>query len=159
MLSGWMFLQNFTFVIKHTSGKYNKVVDALSKVSLILQEFKVGTLGFESLINMYKEDVDFKEIYASYENLAAHNRSQWSEYMLQEVLLFKSSKLCIPKYSMRENPIQEKHSGGLSSHFRQDKTFSQVNNFYFWPVIQHDVKNFVEKYRICQHAKGRRQNT
>ena len=30
------FLQNFTFVIKHTSGKSNKVVDDLSRVSLIL---------------------------------------------------------------------------------------------------------------------------
>ena len=25
--------------------------------------------------------------------------------------------------------------------------------------MQHDVNNFVEKCRICQHAKGRRPNT
>ena len=25
--------------------------------------------------------------------------------------------------------------------------------------MQHDVKKFIEKCRICQHAKGRRQNT
>ena len=42
------FLHKFTFVIKHTSGKYNKVDDALSRVSLILQEIKVSSLGFES---------------------------------------------------------------------------------------------------------------
>ena len=53
--------------------------------------------------------------------------------MLQEGLLFKYSKLCIPKSSMAKNLIQEKHSGGLSGHFGQDKTFSQVSNFYFWP--------------------------
>ena len=40
------FLQNFTFVIKHTSEKSNKVVDALRRVSLILQEIKVIYLGF-----------------------------------------------------------------------------------------------------------------
>ena len=56
--------------------------------------------------------------------------------MLQEGLLFKSSKLCIPKFSMRENLIQEKHSGGLSGHFGQDKTFAQVSDFYFWPGMQ-----------------------
>ena len=79
--------------------------------------------------------------------------------ILQEGLLFNNSKLCIPKCSMRSNPIQEKHSGGLSGHFGQDKTFAQVSDFYFWPRMQQDVKNFVEKCRICQYAKGRRQNT
>ena len=81
---------------------------------------------------MYKEDVVFKYIYVAYENPVTHNRSQWLDYMLQEGLLFKSSKLCIPKCSMIENTIQEKHSGGLSSHFGQDKTFAQVSAFYFW---------------------------
>ena len=60
---------------------------------------------------------------------------------------------------MRENIIKEKNSGGLSGHFGQDKTFAQVNSFYYWPKMQTNVKKFVEKCRICQHAKGRSQNT
>ena len=40
------FLQNFTFVIKHTSGKSNKVVNALSRINMVVQEVKVSTLGF-----------------------------------------------------------------------------------------------------------------
>ena len=64
-------------MIKHTSRKYNNVVDALSKVNLILQEIKVSTLGFENLVNMYKEDVDFKDVYAACEIPVSHNRSQW----------------------------------------------------------------------------------
>ena len=46
----------------------------------------------------------------------------------------------------------------MSSLSRQDKTFSQVSTLYFWPRMQHDLKKFVEKCKICQHAKGRRQN-
>jgi hypothetical protein len=42
-------MQNFTFVIKHISGTANKVVDALSKKSLLLQEFKVRTLVFDDI--------------------------------------------------------------------------------------------------------------
>ena len=81
------------------------------------------------------------------------------ENLIQGGLLFKSNKLCIPKCSMRENIIKEKHSGGLSGHFGQDKTFAQVNAFYYWPKMQTDVKKFVEKCRVCQYAKGRSQNT
>ena len=126
---------------------------------MVLQEVKVSTLGFENLIDMYKEDLHFKDIYASCENPVTHNRSQWLYYMLQEGLLFKDSKMCIPKCSMRENSMQEKHSIGLPGHFGQDKTFSHVSNFYFWPKMQHDVKKFVERCIIYQHAKGRSQNT
>jgi hypothetical protein len=50
--------------------------------------------------------------------------SQWLDYMLQEGLLFKNNKLCIPKCSMRENLIKEKHIGGLLGHFGQDKNFA-----------------------------------
>ena len=42
------FLQNFTFVINHTHGKSNKVADALSRVSLVMQEIKISALGFEN---------------------------------------------------------------------------------------------------------------
>jgi hypothetical protein len=47
------YMYNFTFVIKHISGIANKVADALSKKCLLLQEFKVKTLGFENMKDMY----------------------------------------------------------------------------------------------------------
>eukprot|EP00253_Pinus_taeda_P033292 PITA_33292 len=143
------FMQSFTFLIKHKSGKSNKVEDALSRVSFLLQEFKVGVVGFDEMIEMYKDDEDFKDIYTAVQNPVSHNRSQWMDYLVQGGLLFKSNKLCIPKCSMRENIIKEKHSGGLSGHFGQDKTFAQVNAFYYWPKMQSDVKKFVEKCRVC----------
>jgi hypothetical protein len=61
------FMQNFTFVIKHIAWNDNKVVDALSRKCLILQEFQVGTLGFEHLKDMYYDETDFKEAYEACE--------------------------------------------------------------------------------------------
>ena len=49
-------------MIKHTSGKLNKVVDALSRVNFIVQELKVGGVGFEEMVEMYKDDSDFRDI-------------------------------------------------------------------------------------------------
>jgi len=62
-------------VIKHTSGKLNKVVDALSKISFVVQEVKVGVVGFEEMIEMYKDDANFKDTYTAIQNPIVHNRS------------------------------------------------------------------------------------
>jgi hypothetical protein len=153
------FMQNFTFVIKHIVGNANKVVDALSRRCLILQEFQVKTLGFEHLKDMYCDDTDFKEAYEACENPVLRDRSQWTEYMIQEGLLFKGNQLCIPKCSMRDNLLKEKHSGGLVGHFGHDKTFAQLRSSYYWPGMRTEVIKFVNRCRICQHAKGKRQNT
>jgi hypothetical protein len=153
------FMQKFTFVFKHISGTANKVVDALSKKCLILQEFRVKTLGFHSLKDMYKDDSYFKDAYETYENHVLRDKSQWIEYMVQDGLLFKGKQLCIPNSYMRENILEEKHSGGLARHFGHEKTFGQLNSLYYWPGMRTYVNKFVNKCRIFQHTKGKRQNT
>jgi hypothetical protein len=69
------FMQNFTFVINHIYGTSNKVIDALSKKCLILQDFHVKTLGFDSRKDMYKDDSDFKDAYEACENPILRDRS------------------------------------------------------------------------------------
>ena len=69
-------------MIKHISRTTNKVVDALSRKCLILQEFRVKTLGFDNLKDMYRDDSDFKDAYESCENLDLRDRSQWIEYLV-----------------------------------------------------------------------------
>ena len=126
-------MQNFTFVIKHIYGTANKVVDALSRKCLLLQEFRVKTLGFENLRDMYAGDTDCAEAYEATENLVLRDRIPWTDYMIQEGLLFIGNQLCIPNCSMRENLLKEKHSGGLAGHFGHDKTFAKLKESYFWP--------------------------
>jgi hypothetical protein len=152
------FIQNFTFMTKHISGTANKVVDALSRQCLLMQEFRVKTLGFDNLKEMYRDDPNFKEAYEASENPILRDKNQWTKYMIQNGLLFRGKQLCIPKCSMRENLLKEKHNGGLVGHFGHDKMISKFNDSYFWPGIRTYVKKFVEKCRICQHTKGKRQN-
>jgi hypothetical protein len=85
------FMKNFNFVIKHIYGSANKVVDALSRKCLILQEFPMETLGFDSLKDMYRSDSDFKDAYEACDNLVLRDRSQWIEYLFQDGLLFKGN--------------------------------------------------------------------
>jgi hypothetical protein len=89
-------MKNFTFVIKHIFGNVKKVVDALSRRILILQEFQVKTLGFDHLKEMYHSDIDFGEAYEACVNHVLNNISQWDEYLIQYGLFFKGCQLCIP---------------------------------------------------------------
>jgi hypothetical protein len=115
-------------------------------------------LGFDDLRDMYADDPYFKEAYEAAENLILRDRDQWIEYMIQEGLTFKGNQLCIPKCSMRENQLKEKHSGALAGHFGHDKTFTKLNESYFWPGMRADVKRFVDRCIIFHHSKGRKQN-
>ena len=119
------YLQSFNFVLKHISGQANKVADALSRKNILVQESQIEVVGFDFLKELYKTDLDFKEAFEACLNPVLIDRSQWLDYFLQEVLLFKRNQLCIPNCSMRENLIREKHSGGLAGHFGTDKTYEQ----------------------------------
>jgi hypothetical protein len=82
---------------------------------------------------MYQEDPYFKKAYEACENPLLRDRSQWIEYLIQDIFLFKGSQLCILKCSMRDNLLKEKHSGGLVGHFGHDKTYAQLSSSYYRP--------------------------
>ena len=39
------------------------------------------------------------------------------------------------------------------------KTFAQLRSSYYWPGMRIEVIKFVNRCIICQHAKGKRENT
>jgi hypothetical protein len=47
-----------------------------------LQEFKVRTLGFDDLKDIYADDSDFKEAYEAAENPFLRDIRQWIEYVI-----------------------------------------------------------------------------
>lgn len=59
---------------------------------------------------------------------------------------------------MRYNFLKENHGGGLVGHFDHDKTCAQLSSFYYWSGMRINVKNFMDRCKICQFAKGRQQN-
>jgi hypothetical protein len=59
---------------------------------------------------------------------------------------------------MRDNLLKEKHSGGLARPFGHDKKFEKLNNSYYWEGMREEVNKFVNRCKIFQYAKGKRQN-
>ena len=91
-----------------------------------MEENQIEVLGYEHLRDLYETDIDFQEAYKACKNLVEVDRETWMEYALQDGLLFKNNKLCIPKCSIRENLLQEKNNRGMAGHFGSDKTFLQL---------------------------------
>ena len=49
-------------MLKHKSGKPNRVVDALSRRELLLIVMQVEVVGFDELKNLYPKDPNFSEV-------------------------------------------------------------------------------------------------
>jgi hypothetical protein len=146
-------------VLKHGSGKSNKVVDALSRQIALLNTMSVEVVSLKCIKTLYEKYADLLEAWKACKEPWSLDRTPYLDYHIQHGFLFKNQRLCIPRSSIRLNLIKELHSGGLGGHFGMDKTIALVNYMYFWPNFNKDVRNFVEGCRIFQLAKGKSQNT
>ena len=116
-------------------------------------------VGFDELKDLYLKDPDFAKAWKACTEPVTVDSYRWLDYLIQASMLFKGSQLCIPRSSMRENLIKEKHSGGMARHFGKDKTIDIHTKYYFLPQMSQDVKNFVQNCQFCQAAKGFSHNT
>lgn len=148
------YLQSNTFSIKNKKGQCNKVADALSRRLLTVQEVQIQSIGVECFKDLYPNDEDFVAIYKVCQEFQNHFHCEYAKFTLQNGLLFRGGQLCVPKGSMRENLIQEKHNGCLSGHFGLNKTLELVQCFYYWPRMQRDIRRYVEQCMVCQKEKG-----
>ena len=103
---------------------------------------KVEVLGFDDLKCLYETDIDFAKPWKACKEHIVSDKC--SDYFIQEDMLFKGVQLSIPRGSMRENIIKEKHSGGFVGHFGIDKTVNLISERYFWLHIYRDVQRMVK---------------
>ncbi|XP_020679468.2 uncharacterized protein LOC110097438 [Dendrobium catenatum] len=140
-----LFLQKFTFVLRHKSGAQNRVADALSRRSALITQLQTEFLGLDSLQELYREDKDFGKVW-----LQCINQEPTDDFSLRHGFLFKGNLLCIPESSWRQKLIQEVHGGGLAAHAERDKTLAQLQSKLFWPHLRRYVSKYVERCSICQ---------
>jgi hypothetical protein len=150
------FMQQFSFVLKHKARTKNKVADALSRKHQLLATLTVGVTAFTEIKQQYRNDPDFGK---PYDHLSARATPALAKFTLVEGFIFYNNRLCLPKTSVREFVVTELHAGGIAGHFGRDKTAHLVEDRFYWPGLRGDVNTVVQHCRVCQLAKGTKQNT
>lgn len=122
--ASWIsYLQQFTFVIKHTSGVSNRVADAFSRRHTLLAVLNVSIPGFSSFATLYPTDPFFGSIWE------AVTVGSSTPYSIHDGFLFRDNRLCVPDCSLRLQLITELHKEG---HIGRDRTLHLVASSYFF---------------------------
>eukprot|EP00253_Pinus_taeda_P004842 PITA_04842 len=133
----WMgFSQKFHLVIKYKKGNINKFANMLSRppTSMIIA---LGTLmhmdpfTHDAYRETYSEDEDFTEVYQQLQSQShVHNDDNIVEYHLQDGLLYRLYKLCVPKGDHLQL-IREAHSSKVAGHFGVGKTVANLHMYVY----------------------------
>jgi hypothetical protein len=75
--------------------------------------------------------------------------------VLQNGLLYRANKLCVPASSVHLLFLQEVHGGGLMGQFGVKKTKDVLVTHFFWPKIRRDVERYVSRCTTYNKAKSR----
>ncbi|XP_071688891.1 uncharacterized protein [Rutidosis leptorrhynchoides] len=112
-------LQGYTISINH-QGVLNKFADALSRKYSLLSTMSVQVTGFDQWRDMYKSDMDFKNI------CEKCSLGPFGSILNCDCYLFKNSQLCVLGGSIREAIITKVRAGGLAAHFGMNKTLAGI---------------------------------
>ena len=55
---------------------------------------------------------------------------------------------------LRDEVLHELHAGALEGHLGKDKTLNKVKERFYWPGMQHDVRNWCRTCEACQTRKS-----
>jgi hypothetical protein len=143
------FIKTFPYIIKHKKGKENIIADALSRRYTMLSQLDHKIFSLESIKELYAMDVDIKD---AYEN--CREGRTWNKYVMQDGLLYRANKLCVPASSICLLFLQEAHGGGLMGHFRVKKTEDVLAAHFFWLKMRRDVECYVSRCTTCNKANS-----
>ena len=102
------FILNISVCHQYKQGKDNKVVHVLYKRYDLFTSLTAKILGFEHITELYRDDQDFRTIYAS-----CLAKEAVDDYYVFHKFLIKKSMLSIPKCSIKDLFFREAYGGAL----------------------------------------------
>ena len=69
-------------MLKHRSGRSNRVANALSRRQLLLTTMQVEVVGFKELKNLYPDNANFAEVWKACKEPIVVDRTRWIDYLI-----------------------------------------------------------------------------
>ena len=69
-------------MLKHRSGRSNRVADALNRRLLLLTVMQVEVVGFAKLKDLYLKDPDFAKAWKACTKTVRVDKTRWLDYLI-----------------------------------------------------------------------------
>ncbi len=164
-MSRWILeMRDYHYKVEFKQGKKNVVADQLSRlVRIIREEETLSWLGRskEEIRGMQRAEPRWQEMIQFLEGgrvlLSKYPRTTLDQFSLEdEILYFCKRKvegtilyLLVVPGELRKDVLQfihEKESG----HLGQQKTVRKCEDYFYWPNLRNDVRNYVRPCMTCQ---------
>lgn len=152
-------LQRYEFQIQHRKGHLNVVPDTLSR------EDDISALHTMTVVDTSNPEFQSDEYVELLETLR-QNLDKLPDVKIVDDIVYKRTRLrkgfvdeetnlwrlWVPK-SLTELLVEEAHSSDESNHTGIAKTIAKLRRYYFWPKLNKQVHDFVEKCDRCKERK------
>lgn len=144
----------YDFDIKYKSGKYNKVVDALSRKGPVA---KLTHISMRAIIDVetIQREVDEDESLQKIIEELKEDPLQHPKYTIEHGKLLYKGRLVISSSSnLINNILHTYHDSVMGGHFRFIRTYKRLIGELYWSNMKRDVQRHVEACDTCQRNKS-----
>lgn len=159
-------IRSFDFSIKYIKGGLHRDVDCISRAPVdeipdgYIDHFPVSanaiktvaTLAVPSQLGDWLKALDEDEETPRLLELAENKKEGFSE---RNNVLYKNDKLVVPT-PYRKTILKENHDDSSGAHGGIAATLSRLQKRYWWPTMQNDATNYVNKCDTCLKRKAER---
>ncbi|WCJ29454.1 Transposon Tf2-6 polyprotein [Euphorbia peplus] len=153
-------LAEFDFVLEYHAGKSNNVADALSRKSEVQEERHVAHLSSSLLVTEIRHQIQ-ENLHKDPEATAIIQLAKQGKirqfWVKDELLLTTRERVYVPKAAnLRKLLMKECHDTLWTGHPGWHRMLALLQQHYYWPRMEDDVREYTKTCLICQQDKVER---
>ena len=160
-------MRDYRYKIEYKSGKDNVVADQLSRPVNHIRRVEETWLGKtkEEIINLQRRDQRWREMINFLQGgripRSKYPRATLDQFAVEEEILYLCKKkndgtilyLLVVPQELRKAAMQHIHAKE-SGHLGQHKSILKAEEFFYWPNLKQEMKQYVRECVTCQQFKN-----